>query len=125
MAAYADQSILKSIKKLLSIPDGYDVYDTDITIHINSAFATLTQLGVGPLTGYQITGEGEKWQEFTASDPGLNPVVSYVYIRVKLLFDPPETSYAREALKAQADQMEWRLNVHAEQNPLPPLIVPN
>lgn len=125
MADSKDASILNSIKKLLSIPDDYDVYDTDVTIHINSAFATLQQLAVGPKKGYMITGPDEKWSDFIGSDFGLNPVITYVYIRVKLLFDPPETSYAREALKKQAEELEWRLNVYSEGTSNPPSLLPS
>ena len=110
----AIESILLSTKKLLGLPEDYDPFDTDVIIAINSAFSTLQQLKVGPESGFEISNKDALWNEFTNGEKGLNPVKTYIYLRAKLLFDPPETSYAREALKKQADEIEWRLNVYAE-----------
>lgn len=108
-----NQSILDSIKKLLGMEADYTAFDTDIIIHINTAFSTLQQLGVGPTNAFFIADNKAKWDEFI-DDAKLNAVKSYIYIRVRLLFDPPETSHAREAFSKQAQEMEWRLNVQAE-----------
>src|SRR5690606_4624763 len=96
-------SILNAIKKPLGIDSEYDAFDFDIVMHINSAFSTLHQLGIGPAAGFEITGPNEKWVDFIGTSLPLNQVKTYVYIRVKLLFDPPQTSYAAEALKKQAN----------------------
>lgn len=109
-------SILTSIKKLLGLPEEYDVFDTDITMHINSVFSTLNQLGVGPPDGFFIEDATEQWGMFLGDNQQINSVKTYVYIKVRLLFDPPTTSFAIDSLKKQADELEWRLNVHIESN---------
>ena len=108
-----DESILNNIKKLLGLASDYTAFDTDIIIHINSVFNTLHQLGVGPVTGFMIDSDTDTWTEFTSSDILLNSVKTYMYLRVRLLFDPPDSSYARDAFDKQAKEIEWRLNVQA------------
>lgn len=107
-------SILNSTKKVLGLDEAYDAFDQDIIMHINSVFADLNQLGIGPLLGYAITGPDEEWDDFTNGDILLNAVKSYVYLRVRLLFDPPGTSYLIAAMQEQIQKMEWRLNVLRE-----------
>lgn len=114
MVSDQNGSILKQTKKLLGLPDDYDVFDMDIILHINSAFSTLHQLAVGPTQGFSINDDTAIWSEFIAEDHNINSVKSYIFIKVKLLFDPPSTSYAQEALLKQANEYEWRLNVHSE-----------
>lgn len=109
------QSILDSTKKSLGVPTDYDVFDPDIIMHINTVMSTLYQLGVGPTTPFTIDDNSETWEQFLAEDTSVLAMVrSYVYIRVKLLFDPPTTSFAIDALKKTAEEYEWRLNVQAE-----------
>ncbi len=108
-------SILTSIKKLLGITEDYTHFDDDIIIHINSVFMVLTQLGVGPETGYSIVGKGNTWDEFISTeDPRFQAVKSYIYLKVKLLFDPPLSSAVIEATNRMISEYEWRLNVAAE-----------
>jgi hypothetical protein len=107
-------SILTSIKKNLGIDEAYEVFDPDILIYINSAFSTLTQLGVGPAEGFMIEDKEATWDTFLGTDPRLNAVKTYVQLRVKMLFDPPQTSYLIEAMKQQIQEHEWRLNVYVE-----------
>jgi hypothetical protein len=107
-------SILTSIKKNLGVPEDYTVFDPDIIIYINSALATLTQLGVGPAEGFMIEDETATWSTYLGADPRLNPVKTYIQLRVRMLFDPPQTSYLIEAMKQQIQEHEWRLNVHME-----------
>lgn len=107
-------SILDSTKKVLGLDEAYDAFDQDIIMHINSVFADLNQLGLGPLLGFAITGSEEEWTSFIGDDPNLNAVKSYVYLRVRLLFDPPGTSYLIAAMQEQIQKMEWRLNVLRE-----------
>lgn len=107
-------SILTSIKKLLGLDESYTVFDVDIMMHINSALATLNQLGIGPEFGFTIEDAGPTWDEFLGIDQRLNPVKTYVYLRVRLLFDPPATSFAIDAVKEQITELEWRLNVTRE-----------
>lgn len=111
-----DDSVLTSIKKVLGIDSTYSVFDVDILMHINTAFATLAQLGVGPKTGVEVHSASTKWSDLIGSDLELSGVKSYVALRVRLLFDPPATSFAIEAIKDQIREFEWRLNVAAETN---------
>lgn len=110
-------SILDSTKKLLGIDPEYEVFDMDIVIHINSAFSTLTQLGVGPEDGFEIRDKTSKWNDFLNEDPRVNSVKSYIYLRTRLLFDPPSTSFALDAFNKNIKEMEWRLNVTEDTRP--------
>ena len=107
-------SILTSTKKILGIEEDYTAFDLDIMIHINAAFSTLTQLGVGPEEGFMIEDKLATWDAFLGTDPRLNPVKQYVYLRVKYVFDPPQSVYAVTAMKEQIQEHEWRLNVQME-----------
>lgn len=110
------ESILTSIKKLLGIDENYVEFDTDIIIHINSVLMALTQIGVGPAEGFAIMDEYATWEDFIGDKLYLNSVKSYMYLRVKLLFDPPLSTAALDSLKKLADEFEWRLQVAAENN---------
>lgn len=105
-----DKSILNSIKKLLGLDHDYTVFDPEILIHINSVFSTLTQLGVGPNEGFLVE-EATTWGEFLEEDPRIANVKTYVYLRVRLLWDPPTTSFAIDSFKKQCEELEWRLSV--------------
>ncbi len=107
-------SILDSTKKILGIAADYDVFDNDIVMHINSVFSTLNQLGVGPEFGFAIEDDTATWDDFLGTDLRLNNVKTYMYLRVRLLFDPPQTSYLISALKEQFQEIEWRLSVQRE-----------
>lgn len=107
-------SILTTIKKLLGIAEEYSHFDVDIIIHINSALMTLRQIGVGPETGYTITGDGETWSDFLSEDTSLEAVKTYIYLKVRMMFDPPTISSVMEAMQRQANEYEWRLNVEVE-----------
>ena len=104
-----EESILKTIKQLIGCPDDFEQFDLDLTIHINSAFATLTQLGVGPKEGYRITGVDNVWNEFEDDPQKLSLIKDYVYIKTRLLFDPPTCGSLMDSLKEQLKEMEWRL----------------
>jgi hypothetical protein len=125
-----EQSILISTKKILGIAEDYTVFDLDILTHINTAFSTLTQLGVGPADGFMIEDETAVWTDFDPVDDHLNfnSVKSYVFLKVKMLFDPPTTSYLISASEKQIEELEWRLNVHREGDewidPNPPPVYP-
>ena len=106
-------SILLTIKKLLGIGDDYEYFDEDIIIHINSVLMILNQLGIGPVTGFSIS-ESATWSDFVDNLSMLEAVRSYVYIKVRLLFDPPTSSFTITALENQIKELEWRLNVMAE-----------
>lgn len=102
-------SILNSTKKVLGIAEDYKAYDFDIRTHINAVLSTLTQLGVGPSAGFEVNDEFAEWVEFLGTDPRLNSVQSYVYLRVRMMFDPPTNSFTITALQEQIKEMEWRL----------------
>ena len=106
-----EESILKTIKQLIGCPDDFEQFDMDLTIHINSAFATLTQLGVGPKEGYRITGVDNVWNEFEDDPQKLSLIKDYVYIKTRLLFDPPTSGSLTDSLKEQLNEMEWRLYI--------------
>lgn len=105
------ESILTSIKKMLGITEEYKHFDMDIIIHINSALMVLKQLGVGPADGFSITGDTETWDDYLTDPEKLELVKSYVYLKVKMIFDPPLSSAVMEAMNRQISEFEWRLNV--------------
>lgn len=103
------ESILTSIKKLLGPEEEYTHFDTDIVIHINSALAVMTQLGVGPKEGFFIDDATATWSDFLGDDTRLNLVKSCVFLRVKLLFDPPSSSAAIESMNRMISEFDWRI----------------
>lgn len=106
-----EDSILNTIKAMLGPDSSYDVFDTDIMIHINTAFSFLTQLGVGPSNGFKITGDSETWGQFLGEALDLESVKTYIYLKVKMLFDPPASSFVMKAMEDTCKEIEWRLNV--------------
>lgn len=110
-----EQSILNSIKKILGIDASYKAYDLDVLVHINGVLARLHQLGIGPDDGFMIEDESATWADFLGTDHArFNQVKTYVYVCVRILFDPPQTSFLLAALNEQIDKMEWTLNVTRE-----------
>lgn len=107
-------SILTSIKKLLGIAEECADFDVDVIMHINSVFMILKQLGVGPDVGFQIQDSSAIWADFIADEETLYAVRSYVYLKVRLLFDPPASSAVMESMNRQISEFEWRLNVEVE-----------
>ena len=109
------ESILTSIKKLLGIDEKDTHFDPDIIMDINSVFSILTQMGVGPSKGFSIMDEDAEWKDFLESDPDkFSMVRSYMHLKVKLLFDPPLSGAAIEAIKEQIKELEWRLFEEAD-----------
>ena len=109
------ESILTSIKKLLGIAKDYKHFDDDIIMHINTVFLSLTQLGIGPENGFSIEDDSAEWTEFLTVDHKLfEAAKSYVYLKVRLLFDPPTSSAVMEAINRNISEIEWRLTVAAE-----------
>ena len=107
-------SILLSIKKLLGIGKDYNQFDQDIIIGINSAFMSLSQLGVGPENGFKISDENTLWSDYISDKDNLDGVKSYIHLKVKILFDPPLNSTVMEAHKEVLRELEWRLNIQAD-----------
>lgn len=108
------ESILTSIKKLLGITEDYEHFDGELMIHINSVFAILNQLGVGPNAGFVIADKSFVWKDFLNDDKTLEFVKTFVYLKVRLLFDPPQSSAVIEAINRQASEYEWRILVAAD-----------
>ena len=104
-------SILKTIKKLLGISDEETHFDTDIIMHINSVFSILHQLGVGPDKSFSIQDDTATWDDIIEDDNNFNDVKTYIYLKVRLLFDPPASSSVMSAMERQISELEWRLNV--------------
>ena len=105
------ESILDSIKHMLGITQENTVFDDQVALHINTVLANLVSMGVGPQeNGYQITSSANTWDEFLGEKPLLiQNVKSYVYIKVKLLFDPPQNSAMIQAFESQAKEIEYRV----------------
>jgi hypothetical protein len=110
-----EESILISIKKMLGIDESYTAFDLDVMVHINSVLMILTQLGVGPSEGFAIEDDSTTWGDFM--DDGntrLNSVKTYMYLKVKLLFDPPTSSATIDSFNRLISELEFRLNVAAD-----------
>lgn len=106
-------SILLSIKKMLGIAADYKHFDEDIIMHINSVFMTLNQLGVAE-TVPCISGEEETWDRVFVNVKSVPAIKTYTYLKVRMVFDPPTSAFVMEAMKTQATELEWRLNVQAD-----------
>lgn len=106
-------SILVSIKKLLGISKDYTAFDNDIIVHINSVLMICNQLGVG-VYDFQITGEDETWEDFINNKHLINAVRSYIYLKVRMMFDPPTHASVIESIAANIKELEWRINNEAE-----------
>ena len=109
-----NESILTSIKKLLGITAEYKHFDQDLIIHINSVLMILNQLDVGPKDGFSIKDEYDVWGNFISEGQNLEAVKTYIYLKVKLLFDPPISSAVTESINKLINELEWRLNVAAD-----------
>lgn len=107
-------SILISVKKMLGIDESYTHFDQDLIMHINSVFTILGQLGVGPEKGFFIEDEGAEWADFVKDLSKLQFIKSYVYLKVKLFFDPPQSGPTIEALNNSIKELEWRITVQTD-----------
>lgn len=107
-------SILGTTKNSLGLHDDYTVFDQQIIMHINSVFSDLNQIGIGPVEGFEIQDAAATWDSYLLSNSRFSGVKSYMYLRVKMLFDPPTTSFHIAAIKEQIEKWEWRLSVLRE-----------
>lgn len=108
-------SILNDAKKMLGIEPDYKAFDDELCMHISSIMMTLNQLGVGPPQGFSVYDEDATWDVFLGrSRKDLAAVRSYIFLRLRLMFDPPANSFLVTSLQSQVDQLEWRLNVQVE-----------
>lgn len=108
---YIEDSILDTTKKILGIDSEFEHFDTDIIIHINSVFAGLIQLGAGPEDGFEIEDSTATWDSYLNGNKKLSFIKSYMYLKVRMLFDPPTTSFDITAKQDQIKEFEFRINV--------------
>lgn len=107
-------NILISVKKMLGIETEYTHFDSDVILHINSVMLSLNQLGIGPTTGFMITGNDETWTDLIGDRHDLIAIKTFISLKVRLLFDPPSSSFVVDAMERQIKELEWRLLVQAE-----------
>ncbi len=105
------ESILTSIKKLLGIAEDYTQFDVDLIIHINTVLSILGQIGVGDEKRYSVVDKSTTWDTLIGYESKLDMVKTYVYLKVKLLFDPPQSSAVMEAINRTISELEWRILV--------------
>lgn len=108
-----EDSILLTIKKLLGIHSEYDVFDMDVMVNINSAINSLYQLGYGD-GNFVVRDESALWSEYLRNHSDLHFIEQYIYLKVRLVFDPPSSSAVLDAMKQQVQELEWRINVQVD-----------
>ncbi len=123
-----EQSILKSTRKVLQIGPDDESFDLDILMHVNSAFSTLTDLGVGPEEGFVIEDDSVEWTDYLSDNlPTLSKIKTFVFLQTRILFDPPTTSFLLDAFKEQIAEAVWRINTRREEtgwtDPDPPVVI--
>lgn len=106
--------ILDDVKKMLGLGEWDEAFDAEILMHINSVFMTLNQLGVGPPEGYTVRDRANTWDDFVGDRQDIEAIKSYTYLKVRLLFDPPSSSFVLESIKSMASELEFRLNVQVD-----------
>ena len=107
-------SILTSVKRLLGIAEDYEHFDTEIILNINSVLTVLNQLGLGPKDGFGIEDKTAAWDSFIGERKDLQAIITYVSLKVRLMFDPPQSGFLVESINKLCQEFEWRLNVQAE-----------
>lgn len=112
-----NDKILTTIKKLLGIASDFTAFDTDILININSTFNVLAQLGVNESNKFIATNESV-WSDYLTNDENLEMIKTYIYMKVKVIFDPPATSFVMDSYKQMISEYEWRINVAVESETL-------
>lgn len=115
-------SILDSTKKVLGLDDSYTAFDLDVIMAINSAFGPLSQIGVGPATGFEITDNTTLWSDYAGNLTYISMVKMFVWKKTQMAFDPPATGFAIAAVEKQLDELIWRINIAAEQATNAPVI---
>lgn len=114
MGLVHDESILMSIKKLLNVEEDDPAFDTDIGMLINNEFMTLQQLGIGPKEGFSIHEADVTWEDFSTDKTLIETVKAFIYLKVRMIFDPPASSVVADAYNSRIRELEWRLNIQAE-----------
>ena len=111
-----NEQILASVSQAIGLGEEHTFFDPTLIMHINATFDVLHQLGAGPSDGYSIEGNDETWNDYFGSEPKdvIQFIKTYMFIAVKLLFDPPQNSFLVKQLEDQKKEYEWRINVAAE-----------
>lgn len=109
-----EQSILASIKQMLGLPIEVKAFDEEIAAHINSVFTILNQLDIGSDDGFMITGYNETWAEYVDNITLATMVREFIYLKVRMIFDPPASSVVSDAYNQRIAELEWRMNIQAE-----------
>lgn len=104
-----ETSILRSIRQRIGPSADYEVFDTDLITNINTSFSRLCQLGIGPKTPFKITGVNETWEDFMDGEDYPEDVKQYIYLKAKLIFDPPQSGAVINLMKEEAEKLEWLL----------------
>lgn len=107
-------NILESVKKLLGIESDYNYFDADILMHINAAFSTLTQLGIKEVYGALVDSDSEWGDYLEESSSVLSAIKTYVFLKVRVLFDPPSSSAVLDCINRSISEQEWRINAFVE-----------
>lgn len=108
-------SILSDVRKLVGGDVNATDFDVDLVININSSLSILTQLGVGPKGGFKITSSGaENWESFIGDSNLLEMVKTFVYLKAKIVFDPPQSATTMKAFQDEITELEWRIPVAVE-----------
>lgn len=108
------ESILKSVKKTLGIEESYEHFDQDIILSINTVLMSLTQIGLGPIEGFVVDDVTQTWSDLLADRQDIEGVKTYVYLKVRMVFDPPATSFLIDAMERQVSELEWRIRHQIE-----------
>lgn len=109
-----DEIILLTVKRMLGISDEDKAFDMELVVFINTALMVIHEVGVGA-DDFRITPEGEEtWHDFIEDNVDLIGVQTFVYLKVRIAFDPPQSSYVLDSMQKQADELLWRLNVTSE-----------
>ena len=109
-----EESILITIKKKLGLSKDYTAFDTDVITNINTSLMRLGQLGVGPSTGFRITGPDEKWSDFIGRRIDLEGIKDFIYMKARIVFDPPSSAAALQALKEEIKELEFCIGVQVD-----------
>ncbi|NLB48621.1 MAG: hypothetical protein GX813_02090 [Erysipelotrichia bacterium] len=99
---------------MLGIQHNYEHFDPELILHINSVFMVLNQLGLGPSVGFFIVDYTSKWNQFLDNSTNFEAIKNYTYLRVRILFDPPSSSFVLDAMERQIKEFEWRLKLQME-----------
>lgn len=110
-----DESVLNSVKHELGIDIGCYSFDQDVKMHINSVLSTLYQIGVESARSVSVVDNSITWGDIFSNDEDLLPMIKqYVYLKVRVVFDPPTSSFVLESCNKMIDELEWRINIEAE-----------